>query len=173
MGKVVDYKTILFVLLLMMSFQVQTVFSKPSEPYQKESKKVSKKLKEGGWQVFGTNKTIRESLDVHYRLLGESEGNLMPIEGYGKAKDVNVALRKSHRSAAQQYASMRETKVEGVIQTKISNTDGEKSETSFDSNYQSSVEQVVKSLTPTVVFYRTLDDGSVEVRAFFLVDTLK
>lgn len=172
MGKVVDCKTILLV-LLMMSFQVQTVFSKPSEPYQKETKKVAKMLKEGGWLVFGSDKTIKESLDVHYRLLSESGGNLMPIEGYGKAKDLNVAVRKSQRSATQQYASMRETKVEGMTQTKISNTDGEQSQMSFDSNYQSSVEQVVKSLTPTVVFYRTLDDGTVEVRAFFLVDTLK
>lgn len=142
---------------------------------QKESKRVSKQLKNEGWKVFGTGKTIKEALDAHYALLFKGKGTLMTIEGHGKAKNINQAVRKSQNQAMQQYASMRETKVEGVSEVQMRNTQsGEvSSDMDFNTHFKSSTEQTVKSFSPTVVFYRTSGEGLVEVRSFFLVDILK
>lgn len=142
---------------------------------QKEGKRVSKQLKNEGWKVFGTGKTIKEALDTHYALLFQNKGTLMTIEGHGKAKNINQAVRKSQNQAMQQYASMHETKVEGVSEVQMRNTQGDESQSNIDFNthFKSSTEHTVKSFSPTVVFYRTTSEGWVEVRSFFLVDILK
>lgn len=162
-----------FVFIALIGLSVQV--TRAAEPFQKESKKVAKILKDEGWKVFGDGKTIKEALDAHYQALGESNGNLMPIEGRAKAKNVNLALKKSQNYATQQYASMRETKVDGTVGMDINTTSGDEgaTQTTLNVNYLSSTQQVVKALSPSAVFYRTLNDGWIEVRAFFLVDTLK
>ena len=142
------------------------------EPLQKEAKKVAKTLKDEGWKDVN-HKSIKEALDAHYHALGQN-GNLMPIEGRAKASDLNLAIRKAQNSAARQYASMMGTTVEGTTQTQITHSSGEESseEIKLSANYQSTTSQTVKSLKPTVVFYRTMSNGWVEVRAFYLVKTL-
>ena len=138
--------------------------ARTGDPLEKESKKAAKTMKAEGWQVYGSGKSIKEALDVHYKALGQGNGNLTPLEVHAKANDINLAIRKLHYNAARQYASMVETKVEGS--THASN------EMKFSADYQSSIAQTVKSLKPTVIFYRTISNGWVEVRAFYLVDTL-
>ena len=142
------------------------------EPYQKESKKSAKRLKEGGWQVFGKDKTIDEVLDEHYRTLSESKGRLMPLEGHGVANRVNVAVMKSKTDAARQYASMFETTVEGTTSTQIRNVEGDStsSTVNLDSHILTNTEQKVKSLVPSAVFYRTLQNGKVEAFTLYLVN---
>ncbi len=136
---------------------------------------MSKQIKNEGWKVFGTGKTIKEALDTHYALLFQGKGTLMTIEGHGKSKNINQAIRKSQNQAMQQYASMRETQVEGVSEVQMRNTQGGETSSNMDFNthYKSSTAQTVKSFSPTVVFYRTSSEGWVEVRSFFLVDILK
>ena len=134
---------------------------------------MAKVLKDEGWKVFG-DKSVKEALDAHYKALG-SNSNLMVIEGVAKASDINLAIRKSQNNATRQYASMRETNVEGTTETHISSTsdDGSSTQIQMDANYQSSTSPTVKSLVPSVIFYRSLSNGWVEVRSLFLVDTLK
>lgn len=136
---------------------------------------MAKQLKDEGWKVFGSGKTIKEALDTHYRTLSQSNDRLMSIEGHAKAKDVNLAVRKAQYQAAQQYASMLETRVEGTTETHLSNSQDShaSSDIDFKTNFKSRTEQNVRSLSPTVVFYRTLDDERVEVWSLYLVDTLK
>lgn len=145
-----------------------------ANPLQKEIKKMTKQMQEEGWKVFG-NKTIKESLEAHYYALSESNGNMVPIESVAKASDINVAIKKTQNYAARQYASMKETVVEGTTNTNIRNTSGENESSSIqmESNFQSSTSQTIKSLVPSAVFYRTLSNGWVEVKSLFLVETLK
>ena len=162
-------------LCLMVSVFVSTMSANVlrGEPLQKESKKAAKVMKDEGWQVVD-GKSIKEALDAHYKALGQSNGNLTPIEGRAKASDLNLAIKKAQNSAARQYASMMGTTVEGTTQTQITHSSGEESaeEIKLSANYQSTTSQTVKSLKPTVVFYRTMSNGWVEVRAFYLVNTL-
>lgn len=163
------------VLCLMASVFVSTISANVlmGEPLQKESKKAAKIMKDEGWQVVN-GKSIKEALDAHYKALGQSNGNLTPIEGRAKASELNLAIRKAQNSAARQYASMLGTKVEGTTETLITQSSGDETseEIKLSANYQSTTSQMVKSLTPTVVFYRTMSNGWVEVRAFYLVNTL-
>jgi hypothetical protein len=149
--------------------------ARTGDPLEKESKKAAKMMKADGWQVYGSGKSIKEALDVHYKALGQGNGNLTPLEVHAKANDINLAIRKLHNNAARQYASMVETKVEGSTHTQInqSSADEASNEIKMSANYVSSTAQTVKSLEPSVIFYRTMSNGWVEVRAFYLVDTLK
>jgi hypothetical protein len=143
--------------------------------YRKESKKAAEQLNKEGWHVFGNAKSVKEAMDAHYKTLAEGEGTLTTIEGHGIAKDINVAVRKSQYNASALYASMQESKVEGTTNTKVSNKSGESSTSSdveVSAQFQSSTDQTVKSLKPSVVFYRMMEDGKYEVKAFFIVKAL-
>jgi len=142
---------------------------------QKESKKAATRLEKEGWNVFGNVKSIKEGMDAHYKALFEGKGSLTTIEGHGIAKDLNTAVRKSQNNAAAQYAAMRESKVEGETETKVKSTsNGETSSSNVEltAHFRSTTDQLVKSMKPSVVFYRTMSDGKYEVRAFFLVSVL-
>lgn len=154
------------------AFIVTEVRGGTSEPYQKESRKSAKILKEGGWQVFGKEKTLKEVLDEHYKALNESNGKLMPLEGHGVASHINVAVVRSKTDAARQYASMFNTTVEGSTSTTINNVEGDdaSSMVNMDSHILTNTEHKVKSLVPSAVFYRTLRNGKVEVITLYLVN---
>jgi len=173
--KILTYKIIALLCIILTTLPVSTVQGRTDDPYKKESKKVAKTLKEEGWKVFGGNRSIREAMDEHYKALGESNGQLTPIETRAKAKDINLAVRKSQNYAAQRYAALCETQVEGTTETQINNSAGSEASTQvdFSANFKSSMAQKVKSLKPTVVFFRTLENDWVEVRAFYLVDIFK
>lgn len=175
MSKTTTYGIRITLISIVTLFTISVNGYSQGKSLQKEGKRVSKQLKDEGWKVFGTGKTIKEALDAHYALLFQSKGTLMTIEGHGKAKNINQAVRKSQNQAMHQYASMRESKVEGVTEVQMQNTQGGEvtSTMDFNTHFKSSTEQTVKSFTPTVVFYRTSSEGWVEVRSFFLVDILK
>ena len=140
---------------------------------KKESKKAAEKMEKEGWTVFGKKKSVKDAMDSHYKTLGQGKGALTTIEGHGIAKDVNLAIRKSQYNAAMHYATMQETKVEGTTSTKVTNSSDEagRSHVEMESNFRSSTDQIVKALTPSVIFYRTMKDGKTEVRALYLVKT--
>ena len=172
--KVIKY---IFILVALFScFMVTEAMAEyQDKSMQKESKKAATRLEKEGWKVFGNVKSIKEGMDAHYKALFEGKGRLTTIEAHGIAKDINLAVRKSQNNAAAQYAAMRESKVEGETETKVSSTsDGETSSGNVEltTHFRSSTDQLVKSMKPSVVFYRTMSDGKYEVRAFYLVSVL-
>ena len=130
-------------------------------------------MKEEGWQVYGGTKSIKEALDQHYSTLAAGQGRLTPMESNGRGRDVNIALRRCQTAAAQQYATMRGSNVEGQTSLHVTNEENSSASTNIkmDTHVRTSTSQKVKSLLPTVVFYRTLPDGQVEVRSLYLIDT--
>ena len=163
------------ILLAVFSFLTITESRAQDKSLQKQSKKAATQLAKEGWNVFGNVKSIKEGMDAHYKALSEGKGTLMSIEGHGIANDLNVAVRKSQYNAASQYASMLESKVEGVTNTTTnSKSDGGNASSNIElsSHFQSSVDQTVKSMNPSVVFYRVIKD-KYEVRAFYLVSALQ
>lgn len=168
-------KLITFLLIVLTCLNISNAGAEESnKSVQKECKKMAKQLSKEGWSVFGKALSIEKVLYNYYTELERGNGSLMSIEGIAKAPNINLAIRKSQNRAAMQYASMKETKVEGTTRTQISSISDEEasSKVVFDAAYQSSTEQVVQSMIPNIVFYRTLDDGTVEVRSLFLVKTL-
>ena len=172
-------KHIARIVLFLMAFScfavVETSAGDHDKQYRKESKKAAEQLNKEGWNVFGNTKNVKEAMDAHYQALAAGKGTLTTIEGHGIAKDINIAVRKSQNNAFAQYASMQESKVEGTANTRISNksdADDASSDVEVSAQFQSSTEQTVKSLKPSVVFYRVMEDGKYEVRAFFIVKAL-
>ena len=174
--KVIKYIFVVVLMALFYSFTVTEAMAEyQDKSMKKESKKAATRLEKDGWKVFGNVKSIREGMDAHYKALSEGKGHLTTIEAYGIAKDINLAVRKSQNNAAAQYAAMRESKVEGETETKMSSTsDGEMSSGNVEltTHFRSTTDQLVKSMKPSVVFYRTMSDGKYEVRAFYLVNVL-
>jgi hypothetical protein len=172
-------KHIARVVLLLMAFScfvvVETSAGDHDKQYRKESKKAAEQLNKEGWNVFGDTKNIKEAMDAHYNALAAGKGALTTIEGHGIAKDINIAVRKSQNNAFALYASMQESKVAGSANTRIfnkSDADGALSNVEVSAQFQSSTDQTVKSLKPSVVFYRLMEDGKYEVRTFFIVKAL-
>lgn len=172
-------KAIKYILMIVLTATLSgitaTKASAQDKSIQKESKKAANQMNKEGWNVFGNVKSIKEAMDAHYKKLAEGHGTLMSLEGHGTAKDLNVAVRRSQHNAAAQYASMQESNVEGTTETKTnSKSDGENASSDIEvsSQFQSSTDQTVKSLTPSAIFYRVKDDGRYEVRAFYIAKSL-
>jgi len=138
---------------------------------RKEVKSTSKALGKAGWQVFGTTKSIEDALTRHYQVLLQHAGN-QPLESSGRSKNLNVAVRRCETDAKARYASMMGSQVEAHTETTIQNTTGSDTQSSsdFSAHSHTSTRQTIKGLTPTVVFYRTLSDGSYEARALYVVE---
>jgi hypothetical protein len=173
--KVIKYISIL-VLTTVLFCLTATGASAQDKVSQKQSKKAAAQFVKDGWQVFGNVSSVKDGMDAHYKALSEGKGMLMTIEGHGIAKDLNMAVRKSQYNAASQYAAMQESKVEGVTEmTTNSKSDGEEASSNVEisSHFQSTTEQTVKSLKPSVVFFREMSDGRYEVRAFYIAKTLE
>jgi predicted ribosome quality control (RQC) complex YloA/Tae2 family protein len=171
--KAIKYIYLIALLAVFSCFTVtETRADNQDKAIKKESKKAAAQLEKEGWQIFGNVKSIKEGMDAHYRALGEGNGSIISIEGYGIAKDLNLAVRKSQHNAASQYATMQESKVEGTTDTKMeSKSDGENASSNIevDAHFQSTTDQTVKALKPSVIFYRVMSDGKYEVRGFYLV----
>ena len=168
-------RVVLFLMVFSCFAVVEARAGDNDKQYRKESKKAAEQLNKEGWNVFGNAKSVKDAMDAHYKALAEGKGTLTTIEGHGIAKDINVAVRKSQYNATALYASMQESKVEGTTNTKVSNKSGEdgtSSDVEMSAQFQSSTDQTVKSLKPSVVFYRVMGDGKYEVRAFFIVNAL-
>ena len=139
---------------------------------RKECRKTVDRLVKEGWSVFGRQCTVEEAMTAHYLALGESNHEAQWIEGSGKDRDVNRAVRKSQKDAAVMHASSKGREVKGRMEAKLAGStsaDGTTESTELSASFQSKTDQVVKSLTPSVILYRTLDDGMVEVRSLFIV----
>ena len=174
--KAIKHISLIAVLTVFSCFTVtETRADNQDKAIKKESKKAAAQLEKEGWQIFGNVKSIKEGMDAHYKALFEGKGHLTTIEAHGIANNLNLAVRKSQSNAAAQYAAMRESKVEGETETKVNSTsEGETSSGNIEinSHFRSTTDQLVKSMKPSVVFYRTMSDGKYEVRAFFLVSVL-
>ena len=143
-----------------------------SKELQKEYKKVCKQLKNDGWKVYGKPQTLDAALEEHFLALEEGSDSLMVITGFGSAKSTDIASRKATTHAAKQYASMKGSDINREITTKIETTqagDEVATNTSFESAGRTTTQQNVKAFVPHLTLHRTLEDGTVEMQAFFLV----
>ena len=147
---------------------------KLSKSLQKECKKAVKQLKREGWTVNGVSQSVEQAMEAHFLRLEAAGASSMVIEGNGKGKSVNIAVKRAMSNASSQLATMRESTVEGKTEVKVANEASSASETSthtsLDASYVSSTSQTLKKFTPTVVFYRKTGDDSYEARALYVVD---
>lgn len=153
----------------------QTPHVELSKRMQKECKRQVRLLQRDGWTVWGNPASLSEAMNDHYRVLEQAGLGATVVEGRGASKNQNVALQKARNNAAVQYAALRESRVESETNTSIVNKEGAEAETQIrvEQHSTSSSEQHIKNMQPTVSLCRTLDDGTFEVRIFFVVKLLE
>ena len=139
--------------------------------FQKESKKMYKELKSGGWKVYGNTLPLDVAIEQYYQKLYDGNGGLQPLQGEAIANNENLALRKAQHQATSQLAAQQETHVSSEMNMQVTNivSDEVKSQTTFDKTIQANVDKNVKSLRPELTLIRHKDNGQVEVRMLFLV----
>ncbi len=138
---------------------------------RKECKKAVKKFEKEGWTVSGVSRTIEQAMEAHYLAVQDAGASAQIIEGSGKAKSVNVAVKKAMNNAASQFSTMNASKVDVRTEMELSNESSSEAESqsSFSSSYVSSSKQKMKNFVPTAVFYRQSSDGTVEAKALYVV----
>ena len=163
----------IFVALFLLSTGECFANSPKSKMLQKECKRICKQLKSDGWKVYGKLQTLDDALKEHFRLLEEGGDSLLSITGHGSAKSANLAALKAANHATMQYASMKGSEIKGIVNTQIQTaqvSDEVKSQTMFDATHRTTTQQTVKAMSPNLTVYRTLEDGTIEMQAFFLVN---
>ncbi len=168
-------KKILFICLLsFLTLGISATYAdsgKLSKTLQKEWKQQVKQLKKEGWTVWGKTQSIESALEAHYLQMQECGIEAVSIEGRGKAKTPNTAIRKATINAQVQYSSMKHSDVSGSTKTEITNTSGAETEskTEFEADYTSHTESKIKGFNPTVILCRETKDSNYEVLALFVV----
>jgi len=137
----------------------------------KAAKKEAKQLVKDGWKVWGSSQSMEQALDAHYVALTNGGTEAFAVLGHGLSRSLNVAVSKAKNDATKQYASMKETKVDVMVDTRITNEAGSdaNSNIKLDATSRSQVSQNVKNFKPTVIIMRQLPDGSYEAQAYYVV----
>lgn len=143
-----------------------------SKPMQKAYKAECKQLKKEGWKLYDNSKSVEDALLDYYKLLDKGGQDVSHIVGFGQSKSANMAMRKAMTNAKAQWTSTQESEVSGSTTIRMSNEQSGTvtSKQESESAIRSSSEQVVKGFNPTVSLTRTLPDGNVEVRLYYIVN---
>jgi Skp family chaperone for outer membrane proteins len=164
-------KTILGVMLLSV-IPIGVFASSPlyqGKEFAKETKKLSKKLKEEKWQVYDSNQPLDVAIKNYYLKL--EKGNLQSLTVEAVGNNEHVALQKAQHRANAQYAAQQETYVSRDVNITVSNevVDEFKSSSEFDQTVQTKVDQKIRSLRPEVTLIRKTSNAKVEVKMLFLI----
>ena len=138
-------------------------------------KEVSKKLKEfkkGGFEIFGSSRTLETMLTKHYTTL-EAEGeNVTEVVGFSTAKSANLAATAAQNSAANRYATTAGQQIKGRVLSDMA-SDVSNAETEFDkfyATYEGKVQQEIRgALKPSFSVKHIEPDGRIAVQAYYLI----
>ncbi len=166
------------VLMVMAAFTMLTVTNAQTLTKQQEKavkKEVSKKLKDlkkGGYEIFGSSRTLETALTKHYTALEAEGDNVREVVGYSTAKSANLASAAAFNSAATAYASQASQQVKGRVLSDMA-SDVSNAETEFDkfyATYEGKVQQEIRgALKPSFSVKHNEPDGRISVQAFYLI----
>ena len=166
------------VLMVMAAFTMLTVTNAQTLTKQQEKavkKEVSKKLKDlkkGGYEIFGSSRTLETALTKHYTALEAEGDNVREVVGYSTAKSANLASAAAFNSAATAYASQASQQVKGRVLSDMA-SDVSNAETEFDkfyATYEGKVQQAIRGeLKHSFSVKHVEPDGRIAVQAFYLV----
>ena len=166
------------VLMVMAAFTMLTVTNAQTLTKQQEKavkKEVSKKLKDlkkGGYEIFGSSRTLETALTKHYTALEAEGDNVREVVGYSTAKSANLASAAAFNSAATAYASQASQQVKGRVLSDMA-SDVSNAEAEFDkfyATYEGKVQQEIRgALKPSFSVKHIEPDGRIAVQAFYLI----
>lgn len=141
---------------------------------KKEYKMKKREFKKGGWEIYGTTRSLDVALLTHYDQLNTLGENGMEVMGIApRFKSKNVGKNEAMNNAAIAYAQSAGRTVRGRIVSDMA-TDGVDPSSEFDhfyAAYESTVEKEIKGeLKESFSVIRDLGNGEYEMQTFFIVN---
>lgn len=171
MKKLLNIRLTLIAILVFGSISA-CLAEKKDKNLQKECKKMSKQLKAEGWTVHGKAISIEEAMLQYYKELENADADAQTLISRAEAKNINQAMTKAQHHLKAQYASMLESKVSGEANIQVKNEASDsvvKSDVTFDSTYESSVNKKINAIKPNLILTRKKDNGNVEIQMYMIV----
>lgn len=141
---------------------------------KKELAAKKKDFKKGGWEIFGTSRSLDVALLKHYQALEEGGEGVFEIIGYGQGKSKNILATAAQNSAANRYAAEANARIKAQIKTTLEGNANEVSEEvdKFSAIYLSKVEAEIKGqLKASFSIIRTNPQTGVsELQTYFIVN---
>lgn len=167
-----------FIVLMVLSFTFSTNSVAQSDilnkALKKEYKTKMKELKKGGWEIFGSSRSIEVALLNHYDKLNKGDGSIYEIVGIASAfKSKNIGRQMAINNACTIYASQAGSMVKGRVVSDMG-ADADNLTVEFDhfyAAYERAVEKEIRGeMKESFSIIRQNSDNSYEMQTFFLYD---
>ena len=166
---------LMFVLTLAFVMPEASAQNRQLEKARKREYKAKKKeFKKGGWQIYGTTRSLDVALLTHYdqlNALGDKAFEVMGVAPRFKSK--NVGKNEAMNNAAILYAQQAGKTVKGRIVSDMASNGVDPGEEfdHFYAAYESVVEKEIKGeLKESFSVIRDLGNGEYEMQTFFIVN---
>lgn len=141
---------------------------------KKERAQKVKELKKGGWELFGSTRTLDVALARHYDKLNSLDENGYELVGIASNfKSKNVGKQMAANNACITYAQLAGSTVEGAVASDIA-ANGSDSTGEFDhfyAAYKRSVQKEIRNdMSESLSLIRQLPDGSYEMQVFYIIN---
>lgn len=165
---------ILLVLSIMMPYVADAQSNALNKALKKEYKTKIKELNKGGWEIFGSSRSMEVALLNHYDKLNKGDGRVYEIVGIASAfKSKNIGRQMAINNACTIYASQAGSTVKGRVVSDMG-ADVDNLTVEFDhfyAAYERAVEKEIRGeLKESFSIIRQNKDGSYEMHSYFLYD---
>lgn len=169
-------KIILSLLAVVLAFPIATIAQNDllSKALQKEYKTKMKEFKKGGWEIFGSSRSLDYALLNHYDKLNKGGDNVYEIVGIASAfKSKNIGRQIAMNNACVIYSSQAGSLVKGRVVSDMG-ADADNLSVEFDhfyAAYERAVEKEIRGeIRESFSIIRQNKDGSYEMQSFFIFD---
>lgn len=141
---------------------------------QKEYKTKMKEFKKGGWEIFGSSRSLDYALLNHYDKLNKGGDNVYEIVGIASAfKSKNIGRQIAMNNACVIYSSQAGSLIKGRVVSDMG-ADADNLTVEFDhfyAAYERAVEKEIRGeIKESFSIIRQNKDGSYEMQSFFIFD---
>ena len=158
--------------MMLTTANAQNLTKQQQKAIDKQVKAKVKDFKKGGYEIFGSSRTLEAALTKHYTALESDGDNVREVVGFSTAKSANLAAAAAQNSAANTYASDASRQVKGRVLSDMA-SDVANLETEFDkfyATYEGKVQQEIRGALKHSFSVKHLEaDGRIAVQAFYLV----
>ena len=138
----------------------------------KERKEVIKRLKKGGWEIFGSTRSLDVALLSHWDKLDKSDDAREQVGVSTRSKSKNVGMQMAINNACTSYASKAGSSIKGRLVSDMAG-DGIDTDAEFEhfyAAYERLVEKEIKGeMDQSFSVIRTNPDGTYEIETYFII----
>ena len=137
----------------------------------KNYKNTCKQLKKEAWRVYDNDLSLDDAIMKYYLQLEAGADSVLEMMYNGQARDVNKAYSIAKHRASMGQAFRKSLYLKNntsMLEYASSGKSGENKSEIHISNFAHTTANV-KSLTPSLCLYRTLDDGTTEINLYYII----